>query len=72
MNSDAPQTDPSATTGGRRRSSGFMPAFEGLHAQKRNSDAHAARRASMTDQQQKGGIFSTFFHNNFGRNAASK
>lgn len=37
-----------------------MPAFEGL--QKRTSEANAARRASMTDQQQKGGMFSTFFH----------
>jgi hypothetical protein len=39
-----------------------MPAFAGLHEQKRGSDASAARRASMTDQQAKGGLFSQFFH----------
>lgn len=39
-----------------------MPAFASLSEQKRGSDALAARRASMSDQEQKGGIFSQFFH----------
>ncbi|KAG5657071.1 hypothetical protein KAF25_001660 [Fusarium avenaceum] len=69
MDSGAPQVTPTDNTSGRRRSSGFMPAFAGLHEQKRGSDASAARRASMTDQQAKGGMFSQFFHNNFGKNA---
>ncbi|CAJ0546170.1 hypothetical protein HG530_005154 [Fusarium avenaceum] len=69
MDSGAPQVTPTGNTSGRRRSSGFMPAFAGLHEQKRGSDASAARRASMTDQQAKGGMFSQFFHNNFGKNA---
>ncbi|KAF4979027.1 hypothetical protein FZEAL_4702 [Fusarium zealandicum] len=70
MDSSAPQTTPTSNTGSRRRSSGFMPAFASLHEQKRGSDANAARRASMSDQQAKGGIFSQFFHNNFGKNAS--
>ncbi|KAH7163306.1 hypothetical protein B0J13DRAFT_34526 [Dactylonectria estremocensis] len=68
MNPDTPQNDQTNTTG-RRRSSGFMPAFASLHEQKRGSDANAARRASMSDQEVKGGFISQFFHNNFGRNA---
>ena len=60
---------PETTTGGRRRSSGFMPGFESLANQKRGSDANIARRASLSDQAPKTGIFSQFFHNNFGRNA---
>ncbi|TWU77913.1 hypothetical protein ED733_005067 [Metarhizium rileyi] len=44
----------------RRRSSGWMPAFESLQQQKNSQDA--ARRQSMSDQQAKGGIFSQFFH----------
>ncbi|RBQ80752.1 hypothetical protein FVER14953_20600 [Fusarium verticillioides] len=47
-----------------------MPAFASLSEQKRAGDANAARRASMSDQQAKGGLFSQFFHNNFGKNAA--
>lgn len=39
-----------------------MPAFASLQEQKRGSDANAARRASMSDQEPKGGIFSQFFH----------
>ncbi|KAF5001400.1 hypothetical protein FGRMN_1069 [Fusarium graminum] len=69
MDSGAPQSSPTGNVSGRRRSSGFMPAFAGLNQQKRGSDASAARRQSMTDQQIKGGMFSQFFHNNFGKNA---
>ena len=39
-----------------------MPGFDSLQQQKRGSDANAARRQSMSDQQAKGGIFSQFFH----------
>jgi hypothetical protein len=39
-----------------------MPAFASLQQQKRGSEANAARRASMSDQTAKGGIFSQFFH----------
>lgn len=39
-----------------------MPAFASLSEQKRAGDANAARRASMSDQQAKGGLFSQFFH----------
>lgn len=39
-----------------------MPAFASLNEQKRAGDANAARRASMSDQQAKGGLFSQFFH----------
>jgi hypothetical protein len=46
-----------------------MPAFASLQQQKRGSDANAARRQSLSDQQAKGGVLSQFFHNNFGRNA---
>ncbi|KAG7421753.1 hypothetical protein DER46DRAFT_653556 [Fusarium sp. MPI-SDFR-AT-0072] len=71
MDSGAPQTAPTGhVSSGRRRSSGFMPAFASLSEQKRAGDANAARRASMSDQQAKGGLFSQFFHNNFGKNAA--
>ncbi|KAM0345246.1 hypothetical protein ACHAPU_006644 [Fusarium lateritium] len=70
MDSGAPQASPTGNVSGRRRSSGFMPAFAGLNEQKRSSDASAARRQSMTDQQAKGGMFSQFFHNNFGKNAS--
>ncbi|KAF5006028.1 hypothetical protein FDECE_7578 [Fusarium decemcellulare] len=69
MDSGTPQTSPTTNPSGRRRSSGFMPAFASLQEQKRGSDANAARRASMSDQTSKGGIFSQFFHNNFGKNA---
>ncbi|OAQ72761.1 hypothetical protein VFPPC_00648 [Pochonia chlamydosporia 170] len=66
--SEPTQTPPTSTEGAapRRRSSGWMPAFESLQQQKNNQDA--VRRQSMSDQQAKGGIFSQFFHNNFGRN----
>ncbi|ODA81865.1 hypothetical protein RJ55_00370 [Drechmeria coniospora] len=66
MSEPTPKAQPSAPAGNRRRSSGFMPSFEGLQQQKNNSDA--ARRQSMSDQQAKGGMLSQFFHNNFGRN----
>ncbi|RMJ06758.1 hypothetical protein BHE90_009754 [Fusarium euwallaceae] len=69
MDSGAPQNNQNTNASGRRRSSGFMPAFASLQQQKRGSEANAARRASMSDQQAKGGIFSQFFHNNFGKNA---
>ncbi|KAF5623376.1 hypothetical protein F52700_9998 [Fusarium sp. NRRL 52700] len=62
MDSGAPQTAPTGNVSGRRRSSGFMPAFASLNEQKRAGDANAARRASMSDQQAKGGLFSQFFH----------
>ncbi|KAH6608753.1 hypothetical protein Trco_002099 [Trichoderma cornu-damae] len=52
----------------RRRSSGFMPAFEGLSQHRQNAN-NAARRQSMSDQQSKPGIFGQFFHNTLGRNA---
>ncbi|KAG6005147.1 hypothetical protein E4U21_000401 [Claviceps maximensis] len=66
--SEPMQNVPATNTGSRRRSSSWMPAFEALHNQKRaNSDS--IRRQSMSDQHAKGGIFSQFFHNNFGRNA---
>ncbi|RBR14663.1 uncharacterized protein FIESC28_07641 [Fusarium coffeatum] len=70
MDSGAPQTG--AATGnvsGRRRSSGFMPAFASLAEQKRGSQDSATRRASMSDQAPKSGLFGSFFHNNFGKNA---
>ncbi|RFU76217.1 hypothetical protein TARUN_6039 [Trichoderma arundinaceum] len=47
--------------GTRRRSSGFMPAFEGL-AQHRRDANNTARRQSMTDQQSKPGFFGQIFH----------
>ncbi|QUC18292.1 uncharacterized protein UV8b_02533 [Ustilaginoidea virens] len=58
---------PTNTSSPRRRSSGWMPAFESLTQHKGNQDA--IRRQSISDQQAKGGIFSQFFHNNFGRNS---
>ncbi|KAH6898832.1 hypothetical protein B0T10DRAFT_120986 [Thelonectria olida] len=67
MDSGAPQNNQQNTT--RRRSSGWMPAFASLSEQKRGSEANTVRRQSMSDQQPKGGIFSQFFHNNFGRDA---
>jgi hypothetical protein len=39
-----------------------MPAFEGLHQQKRTGDANAARRQSMSEQAPKGGMFHNLFH----------
>ncbi|KAM0262362.1 hypothetical protein ACHAQJ_001831 [Trichoderma viride] len=54
--------------GTRRRSSGFMPAFEGLSQHRQNAN-NSARRQSMSDQQSKQGMFGQFFHNTFGRNA---
>ncbi|KAK7430861.1 hypothetical protein QQZ08_002650 [Neonectria magnoliae] len=69
MNPETPQPNSTETTGRRRLSSGLMPAFASLHEQKRGSDANVARRASMSDQETKGGFISQFFHNNFGRNA---
>ena len=39
-----------------------MPGFESLANQKRGSDANIARRASLSDQAPKTGIFSQFFH----------
>jgi len=39
-----------------------MPAFDSLNQQKRGSDANAARRQSMSDQNVKGNMFSQFFH----------
>ncbi|KAG5928653.1 hypothetical protein E4U42_000259 [Claviceps africana] len=66
--SEPSQNVPTTNTGARRRSSSWMPAFEALQNQKRgNTDM--SRRQSMSDQHAKGGIFSQFFHNNFGRNA---
>ncbi|KAF5023594.1 hypothetical protein F66182_4352 [Fusarium sp. NRRL 66182] len=62
MDSGAPQATPTGNVSGRRRSSGFMPAFASLSEQKRGSQDSATRRASMSDQQAKGGIFSQFFH----------
>ncbi|KAG5998565.1 hypothetical protein E4U52_007636 [Claviceps spartinae] len=50
------------------QSSGWMPAYSSLQAQKRTG-AVAERRTSMSDQYHKGGMFSQFFHNNFGRDA---
>lgn len=38
-----------------------MPAFASLHEQKRGND-QADRRASMSDQQAKPGLFGQFFH----------
>ncbi|KAG9257040.1 uncharacterized protein F5Z01DRAFT_671488 [Emericellopsis atlantica] len=67
--SQSPPTNAQTSTGGRRRSSGLMPAFEGLQNQKRSSEANIARRQSLSDQAPKPGLFGTFFHNNFGRNA---
>ncbi|CCE35336.1 uncharacterized protein CPUR_03324 [Claviceps purpurea 20.1] len=61
-------TSAPATAGTRRRSSGWMPAYSSLQAQKRTG-AVAERRTSMSDQYHKGGMFSQFFHNNFGRDA---
>jgi hypothetical protein len=46
-----------------------MPAFASLSEQKRGSQDSATRRASMSDQQPKSGLFGQFFHNNFGKNA---
>ncbi|QPG99968.1 hypothetical protein C2857_003016 [Epichloe festucae Fl1] len=64
---NVPPTSNTATAP-RRRSSGWMPGFDALQSQKRtNSDS--LRRQSITDQHAKGGMFSQFFHNNFGRNA---
>ncbi|KAH8179702.1 hypothetical protein LIA77_01221 [Sarocladium implicatum] len=68
MAGEQPINDATAT-GGRRRSSGFMPAFDGLHQQKRSGDANAARRQSMTEQAPKGGMFHNLFHNTLGKNA---
>ncbi|KFH43593.1 hypothetical protein ACRE_056440 [Hapsidospora chrysogenum ATCC 11550] len=56
---DAPATH---TSPPRRRSSGFMPAFESLNEQRRANEANVARRQSISDQSPKGGIFSQFFH----------
>ncbi|VUC33838.1 unnamed protein product [Clonostachys rosea] len=64
----APVENKNNTTSTRRKSSGWMPAFEGLQ-QHHGSQANVTRRESMSDQQPKGGIFSQLFHNNFGRNA---
>ncbi|KAF9765549.1 hypothetical protein IL306_002164 [Fusarium sp. DS 682] len=62
MDSGAPQTAPTGNVSSRRRSSGFMPAFASLSEQKRAGDANAARRASMSDQQVKVGLFSQLLH----------
>ncbi|KOS16936.1 hypothetical protein ESCO_004816 [Escovopsis weberi] len=66
--SSGSEATPAANTGAtpRRRSSGFMPAFEGLQQLRSNG---AARRQSLNDQQAKPGFFGQIFHNNFGRNA---
>ncbi|ATY58791.1 hypothetical protein CCM_05902 [Cordyceps militaris CM01] len=63
-----PQDIPPATEQPRRRSSGWMPAYESLTRNRSEAQA-AARRQSMSDQQAKLGIFGSFFHNNFGRNS---
>ncbi|KAJ2966532.1 hypothetical protein NQ176_g10106 [Zarea fungicola] len=63
-----PQDIPPTTEQPRRRSSGWMPAYEGL-TRNRSEGQSAARRQSMSDQQAKLGIFGQFFHNNFGRNS---
>ncbi|KAL7912134.1 hypothetical protein GGI35DRAFT_444487 [Trichoderma velutinum] len=68
MNNPEQNPTPPANQGTRRRSSGFMPAFEGLSQHHQNAN-NTARRQSMTDQQSKPGIFGQFFHNTFGRNA---
>ena len=39
-----------------------MPAFASLSEQKRGSQDSAARRASMSDQAPKAGLFGSFFH----------
>lgn len=39
-----------------------MPAFASLSEQKRGSQDSATRRASMSDQQPKAGLFGQFFH----------
>jgi len=39
-----------------------MPAFASLSEQKRGSQDSATRRASMSDQQPKSGLFGQFFH----------
>ncbi|KZZ94713.1 hypothetical protein AAL_04824 [Moelleriella libera RCEF 2490] len=55
------QTSPPTTaTGGRRRSSGFMPGFESLKTQKNSADV--IRRQSLSDQAVKGGYLSQAFH----------
>ncbi|KAL7935226.1 hypothetical protein V8C35DRAFT_321424 [Trichoderma chlorosporum] len=61
MNNPEQNPTPPANQGTRRRSSGFMPAFEGL-SQHHQSANNAARRQSMSDQQSKPGIFGQFFH----------
>ncbi|KAM3516192.1 hypothetical protein MY11210_000214 [Beauveria gryllotalpidicola] len=67
MNSPTQSQDtPPTAEQPRRRSSVWMPAYEGLT---RNRIEAAARRQSMSDQQAKLGILGSFFHNNFGRNA---
>ncbi|KAG5986688.1 hypothetical protein E4U54_005295 [Claviceps lovelessii] len=66
--SEPSQNVPATNAGTRRRSSSWMPAFESLQNQKR-SNVDVLRRQSMSDQHAKGGMFSQFFHNNFGRNA---
>ncbi|KAK0392467.1 hypothetical protein NLU13_1962 [Sarocladium strictum] len=68
MAGEQPVTD-ATNTGSRRRSSGFMPAFESLHQQKRSGEANAARRQSMSEQAPKGGIFHNLFHSTLGKNA---
>lgn len=45
-----------------QQSSGFMPAFASLAEQKRGSQDSATRRASMSDQAPKSGLFGQFFH----------
>ncbi|KAG5944963.1 hypothetical protein E4U53_006787 [Claviceps sorghi] len=61
-------TTASALSTNAAQSSSWMPAFEALQNQKR-SNSDMLRRQSMSDQHVKGGMFSQFFHNNFGRNA---
>ncbi|KAM4059624.1 hypothetical protein HRG_002746 [Hirsutella rhossiliensis] len=66
--SEPTQNQSNNTSSPRRRSSGVMPAFDSLQQQKRGG-TDATRRQSLSDQQAKGGIFHTLFHNNLGRNA---
>ncbi|KAK3185288.1 hypothetical protein K4F52_005988 [Lecanicillium sp. MT-2017a] len=69
MNPDQPQNteNPPPATTNRRRSSGFMPSFDGLQNNRREAQS-VARRQSMSDQQAKLGVFGQFFHNTFGKN----
>ncbi|KAH8124227.1 hypothetical protein LI328DRAFT_134475 [Trichoderma asperelloides] len=61
MNNPEQNQNPTPNQSTRRRSSGFMPAFEGLSQHHQNAN-NSARRQSMTDQQSKPGFFGQIFH----------